>query len=175
MEQVNPSTQNTNVCIDEQAPEKTIWSGSSSQWLNARVFIFSGLILCALFAVVVMVYSAWILLLAPYPLIRSAYEWYKVKTAHFKLTGSRLVFSTGVFTRLTSEVELYSVSEVLMEEKWYERIVGLGTILLRLRSGSDKDFRLPLINHPTEVRELIRQAIVQRRTENGPDTLVKQA
>lgn len=166
---MNPYIQNQNAGIQEQTSEETRWTGRSSQWANFKDYLFSFLMLLAVFIAVLLVnkYRGWLMICALYPLGRALYAWLEVRSTEYRLTNQRLVFKYGVFNRTTSEIELYRVKDVLLTEPWYERLVGLGDIKLQSSQRSIPDFRIAAVKHADKLREIIREAVEQRRTEKG--------
>ncbi|MDR2563675.1 MAG: PH domain-containing protein [Prevotellaceae bacterium] len=156
-----------------QNPEETRWSGRSSQWANFKDYLFSALMLLAVFIAVLMVekYKGWLMLCALYPLGRAFYAWLEVRSTEYRLTNQRLIFKYGIFNRTTSEIELYRVKDVLLTEPWYKRIVGLGDVKLQSSQRSIPDFRIVAIKHAGELREIIRESVEQRRSEKGVSEL----
>lgn len=112
-------------------------------------------------------HKGWLMLLVLYPLGRALCAWFEVRSTEYRLTNQRLVFKYGVFNRMTSEIELYRVKDVLLTEPWYERIIGLGDIKLQSSQRSIPDFNIPAVKHAEKLREIIRDTVEQRHTEKG--------
>jgi uncharacterized membrane protein YdbT with pleckstrin-like domain len=82
-----------------------------------------------------------------------------VRADRYELTSERLLISEGVFTRKSESVELYRVRDIVIEEPFLYRMVGVGTIVLLTSDLSAPKIVLPAIKNATEFREIARKHI----------------
>ncbi|MDR2027247.1 MAG: PH domain-containing protein [Prevotellaceae bacterium] len=149
--------------------EQAIWESAPSQWLNFKTYANS-IVMAALIVTILIVYTklrwAFCLLLL-YPAGRSLFAWYGVYVTKYKITASRILYREGVFNRITKEVKLSEIREVLLIESWYKRMVGLGDIRLNLTGFSEPYIIIPGVRKADEIKELINNA-VKRNNEEKP-------
>lgn len=82
----------------------------------------------------------------------------------YQITKDELLVQTGFFSRRTNTIELYMLKDPDLTENIYQRLLGIGTITISIDShGSGEKFgtkiKLKNIEHPSEVRKLLRDAI----------------
>ncbi|MDR1593713.1 MAG: PH domain-containing protein, partial [Prevotellaceae bacterium] len=137
--------------------EQAIWEGRPSQWINIRTYAYS-VILTTLIVIVLIIVPKfqWLFALCLlYPVGRSLFAWYEVRSISYKLTETRLLHREGVFNRVTSETKLSDVKEVLLVEPWYKRIVGLGDVRLNIKGFAESYVTISGIRKAEEIKEII--------------------
>ena len=97
-----------------QEPQETIiWRGTPSQWTN-----FGTYLLCLVLATGVV--AAYILVTPPQPLILlglalpiiwALSRWIATSCNRYEVTSERVKITTGLFSRRSSEIELYLVRD----------------------------------------------------------------
>ena len=123
--------------------EETIqWQGRPSQWQNIWWWL-----------------SCLLLVPIPWALWRAAV----VHNTLYTLTDQRLKFTRGVFTKLTDDLELYRVRDTKFQQDVFERMCGLGEIVLYTTDETSPEIRLPYIKDAEAVREKIRALVEARR------------
>ena len=70
----------------------------------------------------------------------------------FELTSQRLRISHGVFNQKIDEIELYRVKDVLVERKWWMRILNLGSLYIETSDRSLPQVTSPAIPNAIELR-----------------------
>ncbi|MDR1583660.1 MAG: PH domain-containing protein [Prevotellaceae bacterium] len=141
--------------------EKVIWEGRPSQWINFRTYMYS-LIVTTLIVIVLFntlklqwLFAACLL----YPVARSLFAWYEIRSVNYKVTDSRILHREGVFNRITTETKLSDIKEVILVEPWYKRIVALGDIRLNIRGLSESYVTISGIRKANEIKELINKML----------------
>ncbi len=97
-------------------------------------------------------------------LVIALWMFLKAKYTHYTLTSQRLILSVGVFSRRTTECEIYRIQDIAIEEPFLMRILGLGNLVL---TTSDNDQRRIVLNALPEVRgikEELRKAVENLKT-----------
>ena len=122
--------------------ERIEWTGHPSQWQNLGWFL-----LC--------------LLIIPIPV--AIWKWLETNATIYTLTDQRLKFTRGVLTKTTEDLELYRVRDTKFEQGFFERLVGLGRIVLFSTDETSPEVRLPFIPDAEGVREKIRGLVEARR------------
>jgi uncharacterized membrane protein YdbT with pleckstrin-like domain len=82
----------------------------------------------------------------------------------FRLTHERLFIKTGFFTTEENEVRLYRVLDMQLRETLWQKILGLGSIVLKTSDKSMKNFTIPNVIHPRDVKEVLSTNVeIQRK------------
>jgi uncharacterized membrane protein YdbT with pleckstrin-like domain len=89
--------------------EKEIFNGNPSQVLNFWTFLSCVFIIPVPFAI---------------------WNWLQVRCTKLILTNHRIIMSAGVFSKLTHEIELYRIRDVIVEEPFLYRLFGLGHVVV---------------------------------------------
>ncbi len=82
----------------------------------------------------------------------------------YQITKDELLIQTGFFKRKTNTIELYMLKDPDLTESIYQRLLGIGTITINVDSHGATEklgdkIKLKNIEHPSEVRKLLRDAI----------------
>lgn len=82
----------------------------------------------------------------------------------YQITKDELLVQTGFFSRKTNTIELYMLKDPDLTESIYQRLLGIGTITISVDSHGATEklgtkIKLKNIEHPSEVRKLLRDAI----------------
>jgi uncharacterized membrane protein YdbT with pleckstrin-like domain len=122
--------------------EQVAWSGGPSQWCNFWWF-------------------ASCLLLLPIPF--AVWKWLEVRNTVYTLTDQRLKFTRGVLSKTTEDLELYRVRDTKFQQNMWERMLGLGEIVLFTTDETTAVVSLPWIRDAEGVREKMRALVEARR------------
>jgi uncharacterized membrane protein YdbT with pleckstrin-like domain len=128
------------------ATEQLIWSGSSSQVRNLHIYI-----LCALFC--------WLIV----PIFYGIWKWIQLRSTHYELTTQRVKLRQGIFSKRTDELELYRVKDSTVLEPFWQRLFGLGNILITTNDTTTPSLTLEALPQAKEIREKLRGAIEECR------------
>ena len=126
--------------------ERTIWSGSSSQIRNLHIYI-----LCALFC--------WLIV----PIFYALWKWIELRSRHYELTTQRIRIRQGIFSKRTDELELYRVRDVTVLEPFWQRLFGVGNIVVTTNDASTPSITLEALPEPQSTREHLRTAVEECR------------
>ncbi len=88
----------------------------------------------------------------------------------YRLTPSKLLVETGFLSKDEEEIRLYRITDVSLKRGLFERMFGLGTIILRSSDTSNPTQELIHIKNPKNVKEVVSQSIETSRRENGVRT-----
>ena len=88
-----------------------------------------------------------------------------VKCRVFELSCQRLRLRTGVLNRRTDEIELYRVKDTIIEEPFWLRLFGLGTLVLETSDRSHPELSIPAIADVTGLRENVRASVERLRDQ----------
>lgn len=81
----------------------------------------------------------------------------------YKLTTHRLFREEGVFSRRTSEIELFRVDDVAVDQGILQRVFNVGNVLVISHDALEPKLELTGISRPIETKEQIRTVVRQRR------------
>ena len=122
--------------------EKEVWSGGPSQWQNLWVWV-----------------SCVLIVTIPWALWRALVT----KNTRYLLTDQRLKNTRGVFNRVTDDLELYRVKDTHFQQTFWQRMVGIGDIVLSTSDTTTPTVVLADIRDAEGVRERVRALVEQRR------------
>jgi len=128
--------------IPATASEREVWSGTPSQWENLW-------------------YWAACVLVIPIPW--ALWRWLVTRNTRYTLTDQRLKTTRGVFNRVTDDLELYRVKDTHFQQNVWQRMVGIGDIVLSTSDATTPTMVLGDIKAAESVRERIRALVEQRR------------
>ena len=126
--------------------EQVIWSGSSSQVRNLHIYIL-GALFCWLIA----------------PLIYAIMKWVQLRARQYELTTQRVRIRQGVFSKRTNELELYRVKDSTVFEPFWQRLFGVGKIVITTNDASTPSVTLEALPGAADIREKLRAAIEECR------------
>jgi uncharacterized membrane protein YdbT with pleckstrin-like domain len=118
------------------------WTGGPSQWQNL---------------------GWWLLCLLVVPIPYACWKWLVTRNTIYTLTDQRLKFTVGVFSKTTQDLELYRVRDTKFQQSFFERLVGLGEIVLFTTDETSPEISLPYIRDAEAVREKMRALVEARR------------
>jgi uncharacterized membrane protein YdbT with pleckstrin-like domain len=137
-EDTNPIATNT--------PEEVIWEGSSSQVRNLHIYL-----LCALLSVLIV------------PIIYAIVKWIQLRCRRYEVTTQRVRIRQGVFSKRTDELELYRVKDSTVLEPFWQRMFGIGNIVITTNDTTTPTLTLEALPHAPEIREKLRAAVEECR------------
>lgn len=126
--------------------EQVIWTGSSSQVRNLHIYL-----LCALLCVLVI------------PIFYAIVKWIQLRCRVYELTTQRIRIRQGVFSKRTDELELYRVKDSTVHEPFWQRLFGVGNIVITTNDTTTPTLLLEALPNAAETRERLRAAIEECR------------
>ena len=126
--------------------EQVIWEGSSSQVRNLHIYL-----LCALFC--------WLIV----PIIYALIKWIQLRSRRYEITTQRVRIRQGVFSKRTDELELYRVKDSIVLEPFWQRLFGLGNIVISTNDTTTPTITLEALPNAREIREKLRSATEECR------------
>jgi uncharacterized membrane protein YdbT with pleckstrin-like domain len=126
--------------------EQEVASFTPSRWSDFGTFFW-----CALFF--------WLII----PLIYLIWNHYKIKCTRYVVTNQRIRLTTGVFSKTTSNLELYRVTDVTMTQSFTERLFGIGNVDLVTTDRTTPLFRIMGVRDHAALFETIRALAESQR------------
>ena len=93
--------------------------------------------------------------------------WIQVKSNNYRLTTQRLLISRGWLGKHLNELELYRVKDVIVDQSFFQRLLGYGTITVLADDDSTPSVALARISRPITVKEMIRTQYRAARQREG--------
>lgn len=130
--------------------ESIVWTGRTSQVVNLVAFVI-GALLCltvvgALFGL---------------PLI--LWRYLAVRSKLYELTSQRLRIHSGILSRRLEDIELYRVKDTKFEQPFFQRLFGLGNVVLLSSDKSTPAIVIEAIPGARELKDRIRDIVELRR------------
>lgn len=111
--------------------ETLLWKGSPSQWTNFGTYVFCLLIAAVIVAAAFLTTAGPLVLVALVaPLGFLLARWLATGSIVYEVTTERVRVITGIFSRRTSELELYRVRDYTVVEPFWQRLIGRGNLIL---------------------------------------------
>ena len=130
--------------------EALLWRGTPSQLVNLPWYVL------------------WLLLFwLVIPLFILLWQWLVIRTTVYELTSERLKLRSGVLNKHLDEVELYRVRDYKLEQPFFQRLFGLGNIVLQTSDRSHPSVRLRAIRDGEQLYERVRAAVEECRARKG--------
>lgn len=89
----------------------------------------------------------------------------------YKLTPSKLIIDSGLFTREEDEIWLYRITDISLRSGFFERLFGLGTIHCCSIDKTKPEFDLRRIKNARKIKEMLSEMIEKERRERHISTL----
>lgn len=141
-------------------PNRVLWSTAPSQAQNTGNLIWC-LLLCAS------------IVLAPLGILIWLVGRMKLSSTHYTLTPMRLTVKSGIFSKKIDDIALFRIKDTEMRQSFWQRIGGVGSIVIISADSTDPVAVLEGISKPDEVRKLLRdQADLSRRREGVRTVLI---
>lgn len=146
--------------------EDLVWSGSPSQIVNLKAFVFTGFTAFAMGAMSIVSImgkspeSA--LVFGPLTFICigfAVYKWLDIKMRTYEVTTQRINKRFGILNKDYSMLELYRVRDYRVQQPFLIRIFGLGNIILETSDRSHPRFVLPAIRDTNNLIEKLRRHV----------------
>ena len=93
--------------------------------------------------------------------------WLKTASTSYHFAKSRLTWRTGLLSRSAESLELYRVADVTMNQTLFQRLFGVGRIVLRTADANHREVVLEGVPGPDRFRDWLTDAVQQTRRERG--------
>ena len=130
--------------------DNLISTKSPSQWVNYMWFL-AGLAL----------FFLWI------PPLIAIYKYLEVYYWRYEFYERTMVERKGVFSVTRNETSYYRIKSILIEEPLWMRIFGLSNVIIKTSDEFNNIVTLYAVPNGPELRNILREAVDERRTEQG--------
>lgn len=110
----------------------------------------------------------WSLLLPAALLFFTAVRHIRRRLSKITITGDKLRYETGLFSKSTRSVELVKVQDVRVDQTFWQRIFNVGDLSLETAGGSSR-IEMDQIDRPQDAADhILEMARAQREVEGRP-------
>jgi uncharacterized membrane protein YdbT with pleckstrin-like domain len=85
----------------------------------------------------------------------------------YRLEDNRLFVSRGLFTTVEDELVMYRILDVRLKRTFWDKIFGVGTVILYTADETNKELKLERIKTSKEVRNLMSEIAEAERAKLG--------
>jgi uncharacterized membrane protein YdbT with pleckstrin-like domain len=85
----------------------------------------------------------------------------------YRLEDNRLFVSRGLFTTVEDELVMYRILDVRLRRTFWDKIFGVGTVILYTADETNKELKLERIKTSKEVRNLMSEVAENERAKLG--------
>lgn len=145
--------------------EKDVWTAAPSLWIGFRTYFWSFVFSIMFLVATIFHVAAWfgILLVVAIVILRV----FRIKSIKYELTTQRLRIISGIFARRIVEIELFRVRDLSMEQGFFQRLLGIGTIKAVSTDEDVEDIFLNGVKGVLKVKENLRKYVMQTRKATG--------
>jgi uncharacterized membrane protein YdbT with pleckstrin-like domain len=93
--------------------------------------------------------------------------WYRTVATRYRLTTQRLFVRTGLIAKHEEEVELFRVKDVTLSQGMFQRLLGVGSVVVLSTDDTTPRLELGGIPDPEGRKEQIRAAFRTARQREG--------
>jgi membrane protein YdbS with pleckstrin-like domain len=93
--------------------------------------------------------------------------WLKTASTSYVFAKGRLTWRTGLLSRSAESLELYRVADVTMRQPLFQRLFGVGRIILSTADANHREVMLEGVPAPDRFRDWLTDAVQQTRRERG--------
>ena len=68
--------------------------------------------------------------------------WFRAKAKHYRVTTQRIVVEVGLFSKTMEQVDLYRITDYVVERPFGQRIMGTGNLILEAIDSTSPMLRL---------------------------------
>jgi uncharacterized membrane protein YdbT with pleckstrin-like domain len=148
--------------------ESLVWKGSPSQWTNFGTYLFSLLVATFIVAGYFLTTAGPLLLLAlVLPVGVILIRWLETRSYRYEVTTERVRVTTGIFSRRTSELELYRVRDYTVVEPFWLRLIGRGNLIIETADRTNPHLVIHAVPGVTPLKDQIRTHTERMRRLRG--------
>lgn len=148
--------------------ETTLWRGSPSQWTNFGTFVFALLLIAGVIAAYYFTDVGPLVLIAlVVPVWLMFYRWLQTRSHVYEITTERIRVTSGIFSRRTSELELYRVRDYSVIEPFWLRLIARGNVVIETADRTSQHLVIRAVPSPNRLKDQIRTHTERMRQQRG--------
>lgn len=98
---------------------------------------------------------------------RKRYFGLPISFTKYTLSENRLFLDKGLFTTVSDEVQLYRIRDLKLVRTFWDKIFGVGDVIVYSTDKNMPEFHIHKIKHPKEVKEKLYEQTQKDRIKNG--------
>jgi uncharacterized membrane protein YdbT with pleckstrin-like domain len=98
--------------------------------------------------------AAWLMALPPLVLLWPLVRWIRRQSSRATISGERLRYETGVFSRTTRNIQLPKLQDARVEQRLLQRLCGVGDLSLET-AGEASRLTIPNVDDPQALADEI--------------------
>lgn len=130
--------------------EAIVWEENPSHWNQAGNYFLGGLLIAAFGLGLILILITYL----------------KIRYTRYRLSNQRLIISRGIFSRSMETIELYRIKDLQYHASFWQRMVGIGNIILISSDKSNPQIGLigfvDSSNKFHQIRSLVESARIKR-------------
>lgn len=152
---------------------RVIFHGTPSQIVNLPRMVVGATTLLALAALFwygqkrwalqwgfVAIPAIWVIVVMVIACLRTAFT-------EIIIDAERITFRRGIFNRQVSSLELFRILDVTSIHPWWQRVFGVGTVVVMTSDSNYPVWRLPGIVNAEQMRNGLNRAAITLRDQKG--------
>ncbi|MFW5924796.1 MAG: PH domain-containing protein [Myxococcota bacterium] len=156
------------------AEEKTLYTGSGSQWLNVKTYMVGGAVVAGALVLLflgVFENQPWMTWTgAAVAVLASAYvarAYVAVRYIRYHITNRRIQVERGWLSRHVDQIDFVRVRDVDLRQGLIDRMFGIGNITVYARDATTPSFTIRGVPDPRKVYELIQREALTTIRQRG--------
>jgi uncharacterized membrane protein YdbT with pleckstrin-like domain len=85
----------------------------------------------------------------------------------YSIRDSKLIIARGLFTTVYDEILLYRILDFKLVRTLFDKIFGVGTIILYTADSSDRTFPIQKVKNAGEIKEMLSKLVEEERAKVG--------
>ena len=82
----------------------------------------------------------------------------------YTLSGKKLLINKGLFSSIEDEILLYRIVDLTLKKTLFQKMFGLGTVIVHAQDKTTPTLELKNIKHSREFKELLSEQIEKEKT-----------
>ena len=96
-----------------------------------------------------------------------------ISFTRYTLTEEKLIINIGFFSKIEEEIRLYRITDFSVRQNIFQRIFGVGNILITSFDDMQREFMISEIKKPYEVKEMLSDMVEHERQKNGIISIIQ--
>lgn len=85
----------------------------------------------------------------------------------YSIRENKLIITKGLFTTEENEILLYRILDFKLIRTLFDKIFGVGTIILYTADSSDRTFPIQKVKNSADVKEMLSKIVEEERAKAG--------
>lgn len=85
---------------------------------------------------------------------------------HYKITDTRLIVESGVFTKKREEIRLFRIRDISLKRSFMERILKIGDVTIQATDTTSPTYTLKNLENSVYVADILGQAVENSRIKH---------